>query len=57
MVDLAVARLSPVAAEMKRLTRDPGHIDAILADGAERARAMAGATLKDVKDIVGLVRR
>ena len=57
LVDLAVARLSPVAAEMKRLTRDPGHIDAILADGAERARAMAGATLKDVKDIVGLVRR
>src|SRR5438874_7128710 len=46
LVDLAVAKLSPVAAEMKRLARDPAHIDGILADGAARARAMAAPTLK-----------
>jgi tryptophanyl-tRNA synthetase len=42
---------------MKRLTADPGHIDAVLADGAERARAIARPTLDAVKDIVGFVRR
>jgi tryptophanyl-tRNA synthetase len=57
LVDLAVDKLAPIAAEMKRLTADPGHIDAILADGAERARAIARPTLDAVKDIVGFVRR
>jgi tryptophanyl-tRNA synthetase len=57
LVDLAVAQLGPIGAEMKRLTRDPGHIDAILAEGADRARAIAAETMAAVKDIVGLVRR
>src|ERR1700750_1132973 len=30
LVGLCVANLSPIAAEMRRLTADPGHIDAIL---------------------------
>ncbi|MFC6048987.1 tryptophan--tRNA ligase, partial [Methylobacterium hispanicum] len=41
LVDLAVEKLSPINAEMKRLTADPGHIDAVLADGAARAEAIA----------------
>ncbi|HKH97071.1 MAG TPA: tryptophan--tRNA ligase [Beijerinckiaceae bacterium] len=57
LVDLAVDKLAPIAAEMKRLTADPGHIDAVLADGAERARAIARPTVDAVKDIVGFVRR
>jgi tryptophanyl-tRNA synthetase len=57
LADLAVARLAPVAAEMRRLTADPGHIDAVLADGAARAEAIAARTLDAVKDIVGFVRR
>jgi tryptophanyl-tRNA synthetase len=57
LVDLAVDKLAPIAAEMKRLTADPGHIDAILADGADRARAIARPTVDAVKDIVGFVRR
>ena len=55
LADLAVARLSPIAAEMTRLAADPGHIDAILADGSARARAIAAPILKDVKKIVGFV--
>ena len=39
--DLAVARLSPIAGEMRRLTADPAEIDRILADGSARARAIA----------------
>jgi tryptophanyl-tRNA synthetase len=40
---------------MKRLVQDPGHIDAILADGSARAQKLAAKTMKHVKDIVGFV--
>jgi tryptophanyl-tRNA synthetase len=53
LVDLAVETLGPIGAEMRRLAADPGHIDRVLADGAERARAIAGETMKAVKAVVG----
>jgi tryptophanyl-tRNA synthetase len=56
MVDLLVARLGPITAEMRRLTADPAHIDAVLADGSARAQAIAAETMRHVKDIVGFVR-
>ncbi|MBB3770728.1 tryptophanyl-tRNA synthetase [Angulomicrobium tetraedrale] len=56
LVDLAVAKLGPIGAEMKRLVAEPTHIDAILRDGAARARVLADETLNQVKDIVGFVR-
>ena len=56
LVDLSVAKLSPIADEMKRLLRDPVTIDGILADGSSRARQIAAETMKAVKDIVGFVR-
>jgi tryptophanyl-tRNA synthetase len=56
LVDLAVARLSPINGEMKRLLADPAEIDRILGDGAARARAIADVTMAEVKDIVGFVR-
>ena len=57
LVDLAVEKLGPIGSEMKRLTADPAAIDAILAEGAERASAIARETMDAVKDIVGFVRR
>ena len=57
LVDLAVEKLGPIGAEMKRLVADPLAIDAVLADGAARAQKLAGETMKAVKDIVGFVRR
>ena len=57
LVDRAVASLRPIGAEMKRLTADPAAIDAILVDGADRARVIARATLDSVKDIIGFVRK
>ncbi len=57
LVDVAVARLGPINAEMKRLVADPVYIDLVLADGAARAQVLAADTMKAVKDIVGLVRR
>ena len=38
LVELCVAKLAPIASEMKRLVADPGHVDSILIDGADRAR-------------------
>jgi tryptophanyl-tRNA synthetase len=57
LVDLAVAKLGPINAEMKRLVADPAYIDSVLADGAARAQVIAAETMKAVKDIVGFVRR
>ncbi|TVR07731.1 MAG: tryptophan--tRNA ligase [Salinarimonadaceae bacterium] len=56
LVDLAVERLAPIAGEMKRLTQDSAYIDAVLADGSERARAIAQPNIDAVKDILGFVR-
>jgi len=57
LVDLAVAKLGPIGAEMKRLMHDPVYIDSVLAEGAGRAQVIAAETMKAVKDIVGFVRR
>ncbi|HLG84112.1 MAG TPA: tryptophan--tRNA ligase [Bradyrhizobium sp.] len=57
LVELCVTKLAPIASEMKRLVADPGHVDAILIDGADRARAIAEANILKTKDIVGFVRR
>ncbi len=57
LTELAVERLAPINAEMRRLRDDPGYIDAVLADGAGRASALAAPTMAAVKDIVGFVRR
>ncbi|HZP20837.1 MAG TPA: tryptophan--tRNA ligase [Bauldia sp.] len=56
LAELAVAKLAPIAAEMRRLLADPGHIDKVLADGAARASAIAEKTMKGVKDVVGFIR-
>ena len=56
LVDVAVAKLAPIAGEMRRLVADPGYIDSVLADGARRAKALAHETMTAVKDIVGFVR-
>jgi tryptophanyl-tRNA synthetase len=57
LVDLAVAKLGPIGAEMKRLVADTVYIDSVLADGSTRAQAIAAETMKPVKDIVGFIRR
>ncbi|MEL6277610.1 MAG: tryptophan--tRNA ligase [Pseudomonadota bacterium] len=56
LADLAVEKLSPIAGELRRLREDPGFIDSVLADGAERADAIAEPILREVYEIVGLLR-
>ncbi|MEI8146865.1 MAG: tryptophan--tRNA ligase [Alphaproteobacteria bacterium] len=56
LADVAVEKLAPITAEMKRLVSDPAEIDRLLSHGAARARAIARPTMDAVKDIVGFVR-
>ena len=56
LADLAVETLGPVQSEMRRLTADPGHVERVLAKGAERARAISAPVIQEVYDIVGFLR-
>ncbi len=56
LVDLAVAKIGPIGAEMKRLKDDAAYIDGVLADGSTRAKAIARENMAAVKDILGFVR-
>jgi tryptophanyl-tRNA synthetase len=56
LAELAIAKLTPITGEMRRLLADPGHIDRVLKDGAERARAIADPIVRDVHEIVGFLR-
>jgi len=55
LADLTVAKLAPLAAEMRRLLADPAEIDRILKDGASRARAIAVPVMDEVKKQVGFI--
>ena len=56
LAELAVSKLEPVTTEMRRLMDDPAEIDRVLADGRDRAQAIAAPVLQEVKDIVGFWR-
>jgi tryptophanyl-tRNA synthetase len=53
LADLAVAKLGPVTAEMRRLMADPAEIDRVLVSGAERAREIAAPILAETRAKVG----
>lgn len=54
--DIAVEKLSPIQDEYRRLLADKAQVDAVLADGAERAHALAQPVLREVQDVVGFLR-
>jgi len=56
LTDVAVAKLGPMTAEIRRLTADPGAVDAVLRDGARRAEALAQPIIEDVYRIVGFLK-
>ncbi len=51
---LLIETIAPIAAETRRLLDDPGHLDAVLADGAARAQAIADPIVAEAERIVGL---
>ena len=55
LAELAVARIAPIAARLRALEDDPAHVDAVLAQGAVRAAAIAGPVLAEVRAAVGFL--
>ena len=55
LAELAVEKLAPINAEMRKLMDNPDHVDSILADGADRARVIAQQTMKEVREIFGFL--
>ena len=56
LADLVVEKLSPIAAETRRLLADPAGVDAILRDGAQRAAAIADPIVAEAERLVGFLR-
>jgi tryptophanyl-tRNA synthetase len=54
LAEVVVECLRPIQERYRELTAVPGHIDAILKQGADKARPLAEKTLADVKKRVGL---
>lgn len=51
--DVAVAHLSPITAKMRELIASPDYLDKVLVRGVEKARNVAGKTMRGVKELVG----
>ena len=56
LADLAVSVLGPIQDDMRRLMNDVAHVDAVLREGVERARALSEPVLAEVHDIVGFLK-
>lgn len=57
VADAVVSLIEPVQARFKELRSDRAQLDAIMRDGADKARARAEATLKKVYEVLGFVAR
>ena len=55
VADVVVERLTPFQERMTELLDDPAELDRILADGADRAREVAQATMARVRAAAGLL--
>ncbi len=55
LTEVAVERIAPIGIEIARLGSDPESIDAVLRDGANRARALAEPVMREVRSIVGFI--
>jgi tryptophanyl-tRNA synthetase len=55
LTELAVAKLGPINAEMKRLLGHQDEIDALLRKGAERAHALSHPILRQAEEIIGFL--
>ena len=55
LTEVAVEHLSPITRTMRELLQSPDYIDQVLAKGVARAQAVAGNTMKEVKELVGFL--
>lgn len=55
LAELAVEKIGPINKELARLEGDPGYLQSILKDGAQKASAIADPIIEEIKEIVGFV--
>ena len=53
LADLLIEKLCPIASQITFFLQDTTALEALLKSGAEKARAIATPTLKDIKNLVG----
>ena len=51
---ILINRICPIGDRVREYEADPLYLDQVLAEGAEQAREIATATMKEVKDAMGL---
>lgn len=56
LAELVVDKLSPIAAETRRLLADPAAVDAVLRDGAARASAIADPIVSEAERLAGFLK-
>lgn len=56
LASLVVEKLRPISAETVRLLADPAQLDGVLAEGAQRAAAIADPIVAEVERIMGFLR-
>lgn len=55
VVEVVNEKLIPLQATYRQLMDEPGYLDGLLAKGAQKARTVADATLREVRDRVGFL--
>ncbi len=54
--EIVIDTVAPIARETARLLAEPDHLDGVLRDGAERARALAEPIVSEAERLVGFLR-
>jgi tryptophanyl-tRNA synthetase len=56
VIDSVIRELAPMRERAQRYLEDPAAVRNIIADGCERARELAGETMREVREAMGLAR-
>ncbi len=56
VIDAVIRELAPMRERAQRYLEDPGAVRNIIADGCDRARDLAGETMREVREAMGLAR-
>jgi tryptophanyl-tRNA synthetase len=56
VIDAVIRELAPMRERAQRYLEDPAVVRNIIADGCDRARALAGETMREVREAMGLAR-
>jgi tryptophanyl-tRNA synthetase len=54
VAEMVIAHLEPLQGRYKEITQDPGYVESILREGAERVRPIAAETVELAKRRMGL---